>query len=746
MKHLRDNLYEAILALPASLAILCLCYSEFGLSSVSFYAGAYTVLCCAVCVLIRVLRGKDRLILLGAAVILLALPALYGMRTDAGGYHFAHRYIWLLPLIVIACYLTALLCRRFRTVRLLAILAVTGSLVAFLLLHYLLSKLCVMLFLTVALLLFADETQLRWRKEGHTDHALHVTFIAPFVALWLGVSLLFPTSDQPYDWAFIRNIWSRLQDFATSLSQRAGSAGPDSLDTFRVGFADETAPVGSTITADPSVLLLAERVTGLPTSVYLAGRYCDTLDGLQWLATIENSADEYALDTLETRSSFDRTNHLTDYMLPITLRITYRDFVSSYLLAPPKTHPENALNSLLGDTSSGRNLVFDRRRGINTEYTVTGYRMNLRHEQFLEYMKSLKPISEEEWLETKRKLGMAVADLTYERYAEYRQRMKDLYRKPVALSEKAGQFLSDAVGDATDPYERMLLLTEAFNSFTYTTSPGALPPEVTDGPAFLDHFLDTRQGYCAHFATAMVLYAWSEGLPARYVYGFYLPITRDSATEVTGNMAHAWCEIYFEGVGWILFDATPGHAESTFWLMHDDKDAKPWESQITITPSPSPTITPKMPDEPEAETETEPAGTRILRILRYASITLGALALFAILVLLADRILTLRRFRRMSTPDRIRTLARRNLRILAHLDLPIRDDETFSEFRDRARRELPAAACNWISDYEVFLYGTPVDVKSVEASLLAAEETLLNEFRHRKPRRFRLCRLTNRLL
>lgn len=71
-----------------------------------------------------------------------------------------------------------------------------------------------------------------------------------------------------------------------------------------------------------------------------------------------------------------------------------------------------------------------------------------------------------------------------------------------------------------------------------------------------------------HYATEAVLAFRSSGIPARYVEG-YEAVTGEEPTPtgkyvalVTGQNAHAWAEIYKDGVGWIPVDVTPGHYEN----------------------------------------------------------------------------------------------------------------------------------------------------------------------------------------
>jgi transglutaminase-like putative cysteine protease len=82
-----------------------------------------------------------------------------------------------------------------------------------------------------------------------------------------------------------------------------------------------------------------------------------------------------------------------------------------------------------------------------------------------------------------------------------------------------------------------------------------------------DEFLaDESSGTVLDFATATVLMARSAGVPARLVVG-YLPGEFDvlSGTYIVRERErHAWAEVYFGGMGWVPFDATPRLAASAF--------------------------------------------------------------------------------------------------------------------------------------------------------------------------------------
>lgn len=91
------------------------------------------------------------------------------------------------------------------------------------------------------------------------------------------------------------------------------------------------------------------------------------------------------------------------------------------------------------------------------------------------------------------------------------------------------------------------------NGFVYSLTPPRLPGDAVD-----DFLLDTREGFCEHFAAAFVVLMRAAGIPARVVTGYqggeYNNVGR--YLVVRQRDAHAWAEVYFEGDGWVRVDPT----------------------------------------------------------------------------------------------------------------------------------------------------------------------------------------------
>jgi len=76
----------------------------------------------------------------------------------------------------------------------------------------------------------------------------------------------------------------------------------------------------------------------------------------------------------------------------------------------------------------------------------------------------------------------------------------------------------------------------------------------------IDFFLfDRKKGHCEYFASAFAILARAVGIPTRQVNGFLGGEWNeyDDYIAVRAGDAHSWNEVYFAGVGWVTFDATP---------------------------------------------------------------------------------------------------------------------------------------------------------------------------------------------
>lgn len=148
----------------------------------------------------------------------------------------------------------------------------------------------------------------------------------------------------------------------------------------------------------------------------------------------------------------------------------------------------------------------------------------------------------------------------------------DLPPMPERVQELAAEIIPAGEG----PYARALAIEDFLKSeYEYSLDVPALP----SGEDAVDFFLfEHRRGYCEHFATAYAVLCRMAGIPSRVVTGYstgdYNPFT--GLYEVSLDDAHAWVEIYIEGVGWVTREPTPGFSlpesaqgPSSLWIFRD---------------------------------------------------------------------------------------------------------------------------------------------------------------------------------
>ncbi len=127
---------------------------------------------------------------------------------------------------------------------------------------------------------------------------------------------------------------------------------------------------------------------------------------------------------------------------------------------------------------------------------------------------------------------------------------------PVRLQPAVAKIVKELELDRYPPDERLNILLRYFNGqFRYTTSPGSAGGGNADINDFL---LKSKAGHCEYFATATVLLLRSSGIPARYSTGYSVQefSKLENAYIARLRHAHAWCQVYINGV-WRDLDTTP---------------------------------------------------------------------------------------------------------------------------------------------------------------------------------------------
>ncbi|MCK5758146.1 MAG: transglutaminase domain-containing protein, partial [Clostridiales bacterium] len=120
---------------------------------------------------------------------------------------------------------------------------------------------------------------------------------------------------------------------------------------------------------------------------------------------------------------------------------------------------------------------------------------------------------------------------------------------PDKLPKRVVQLANEIAAPFDNDYDRVKAIEDYFQEgFVYDL----VVEDVPEDRDFVDWFLfDSKEGYCTYYSTSMVTLVRSLGLPARYVEGFLTPAVPSGGDRypVLNSNAHAWVEVYFEGVG-----------------------------------------------------------------------------------------------------------------------------------------------------------------------------------------------------
>ncbi len=133
------------------------------------------------------------------------------------------------------------------------------------------------------------------------------------------------------------------------------------------------------------------------------------------------------------------------------------------------------------------------------------------------------------------------------------------YSLPGSVPQTALDTASEVTATAPTAYDKAIALQNWFRSqFQYDTN-----VQLGNSNDAMENFLRIKRGFCQQFAGTFAVMARSLGLPARVAVGFTSgQLGADGLFHVFGRHAHAWPEVWFEGLGWVAFEPTPGRGNA----------------------------------------------------------------------------------------------------------------------------------------------------------------------------------------
>lgn len=134
---------------------------------------------------------------------------------------------------------------------------------------------------------------------------------------------------------------------------------------------------------------------------------------------------------------------------------------------------------------------------------------------------------------------------------------------PDTITPRTRQLAAELNAGST--YATAAAIEAHLRTLAYDLTVDKPPSDVTD---VADYFLfDLQRGYCDYYATAFIVLARLNGLPARFATGYAIGSWDDMEREwtVTEAQAHSWPEVYFPQAGWVPFEPTAGRPPLVRW-------------------------------------------------------------------------------------------------------------------------------------------------------------------------------------
>ncbi len=688
--------YDLLLLLPLSSSVSLFLRPYLGSSKGTALWLLITVLSQIYFLMVKHLKPRGRLLLFSLSATLLISGILYhpkGERLD-----FLKDNLWAAAIAgtVLLCSFAGMLSRRF--IYLSLIISAAGFLMLFILIvnGAGADRALVISVFGYGIVSFADFRQKCSRKEGDSSADKHLVFISPFILAVITVLSLIKPPAEPYDWGFVKAIAETAKNGYVIIADLMSGIRWEGNSPV-IGFSDRGNIGGDLGGGSYTVMDITTSLSPGP-ALYLKGMVFDSFDGQSWESHIKDDLRTQSFDTLETVAAVLDVKGdapVSDLLKRVEEAVVNRGITTSRIFYPPKSISEQRQSS----------------RSYKTGY----YRLNMNTPAVKALLNEAHTVTADGWNNALKECGVKGTDLPFENYLSYREKLFDSFLPSTEISPRAGEYMDKVLEGADTDYEKLIRIEGMLRSFDYTDSPGKLPESLKSPSDYIDYMLfEKREGYCSYFATAFVILSRAYGIPSRYVQGYRTDISDSFHVEVSNTDAHAWPESYIDGVGWIIFEPTPGYGGGT--------GTSGWKTLEELKAEGSPYIPDQGEDESEEEADLSLPEEKKDRVFHWYRIVLPVIIglLFTLILLAVDAFIKRKRYGKLDARGRALICCRRDMQLLKRKGLGREESETLSEYRGRLASSLDEGALGFLSLYEMILYS---DRKITEDDALIAENS-----------------------
>ncbi|MHA7141980.1 transglutaminase TgpA family protein [Arthrobacter sp. Sr33] len=360
--------------------------------------------------------------------------------------------------------------------------------------------------------------------------------------------------------------------------------------------------------------------TDSPDALYLRAVTLEDFDGQRWEPDQRYGLREPGVENMGT----DEVRASIDTGVVTTTRITTNSFTSPWLLAP---YAPVGFSNLSGrwswDPLNLSVIATDNGSTAQQQYDVRSAEPELSRE----VLEDIGPVPE------------GAVDAQF-----------------LALPDTTPGIIRDTAAELTDdianPYQQALAIQNYLRGPAFTYSVDAPVDGGYDGNSLdvVARFLESRSGYCVHYAGAMAVMARLAGIPSRVAVGYAPGDATGGSVQgpdglelteftVTSQDAHAWPELYFDGVGWVKFEPTPSRGVVPDYAQTAFAPGSPVPNTDDLTPGGNPPLEPGTPVDPPMGADGQPAGEADPDRARETSALITAALVVAALLLIVPFLL-----------------------------------------------------------------------------------------------------------
>ena len=594
-----------------------------------------------------------------------------------------------------------------RVMKIVAAFAVVVFLIVSTLLGYSASKIEMALCSLFVITVLFEEAQRYFRRGETFDHEKYVVFTWPFAFAFFLIIMLCKAPDRPYDWAIFVKIYERTKEVTIELREKFFSSHSEDYDAAMLGFSGDARIAGEVGGKGEEILKIVTSKRKSE-SIYLTGKIFADFDGHEWKSIPPYIEGERVLDSMIALSNalLYGEDSANDFIRVENLDITFLPFSSKYVFAPSKYVQLNSGLSAFEPEERDGAIFFDETKIINADYKILSLSVNYNPTAVNLITSGEEKFTESAWDKMRSNFRLYdVSGITFEDALVYEDYVRKNYLSDVTVTDDVAETLNKIKEAGATDYERLKLLEGALKNMSYSNRPGKLPDKVTDAGSFLDYFLtESQTGYCVHYATAFCLMARAMGYPSRYVQGYMVPVTDSSDTRVDTSMAHAWPEVWLEGIGWVVFEPTPGnYTVGKGWATREEIAAEAAGKEYSQNQYDYSYVGQESVIEFEKEDTVEEEEHAKISWYLFV-IPIAAFLVFAGLFILVEVLISRHRFKKASDEEKANILCLRIMNMLLFCGKKPMRGETLDEFGKRLKAEGVEYGLGFIPYYERILY------------------------------------------